>query len=665
MGYPLHADMQSGAWNPLIWIIGYTTNYSLAAFHYELMFYLAMGGIGFYYLGRDLGWNKYTALLIGFAYEFSGPILDSMQFSAFVSSACYIPFVFLFFRRTLNQQQPTVNAVLTALFFYLLFTGGYPAFFIISFYILVVFLLHAFFSSTQKLAFAKKLILPLGIFLSIFILLSLPALLSFVNHLKFIERGNKQGLDFLLENSMPPSCMLSLISPFTTTATTSFFDTNILMRNIYIGIVPLFFLCASANNKVLWRNKAFRFFLITAIVLFGLAWGSHFFLRQAAYYILPLMDTFRHPALFRLFGVLFILLAAGISIEEWNKNNYNNERLKKLILISIGILLVLGLCLVIFSKGGLVPANFNTSQVKTLLVKLNFQQRFLIQLPFIIATLGLLYFTIAKKKSLVYVLLIALADLFFATQLNMPITVIGARNFSATELLIDRNPVKFPLPGNTTIEQNSLHSIDTTQTIGSKLPFEKKIGRNEYFITPGNLILQDKFFESSIREKVFKNRPLYCADTILQIDATKNAPVLPNTNSFAIVSPTKEHVTGTHTNSDTISIKNLSANTAICQTGLTRPRLLVFLQNVYPGWKVFVDGKESPILITNISFMGVVIPEGGHEIVFRYHPEKIIYAWYISLCTLFGVALFLLWSVYRNIIFSDNHNQRNTNRKPE
>src|SRR6187399_36883 len=49
MGYPLHADMQSGAWNPIIWVFGLVTNYSLAGFHYELMFYLALGGIGFYY----------------------------------------------------------------------------------------------------------------------------------------------------------------------------------------------------------------------------------------------------------------------------------------------------------------------------------------------------------------------------------------------------------------------------------------------------------------------------------------------------------------------------------------------------------------------------------------------------------------------------------------
>src|SRR5687767_6862056 len=49
MGYPLHADLQSGAWNPVIWLFSFLTDYSLAAFHWEFLFYIAFTGIGFYY----------------------------------------------------------------------------------------------------------------------------------------------------------------------------------------------------------------------------------------------------------------------------------------------------------------------------------------------------------------------------------------------------------------------------------------------------------------------------------------------------------------------------------------------------------------------------------------------------------------------------------------
>ncbi|MEO5890049.1 MAG: YfhO family protein [Ferruginibacter sp.] len=649
MGYPLHADMQSGAWNPVIWAIGFITHYSLAAFHYEIIFYLALGGIGFYYLSREYGLNKYTALIIGVAYEFSGPVIDSVEFTACISSICYLPFIFLFFKRLLYHRSSVINALLTALFLYLLFTGGYPALFIITLYLLITFLLFAFFSSSQKKIFIKKIIAPLGILSILFVLLSLPAIISFVNHLQFIERGKTQGLDFVLENSMPPACMFSMISPFSTTATNSFFDTNILMRNVYIGIIPLIFLTYSMCNKVLRNNKEWRFFIIMAFVLFGMAWGTHFFLRQLAYYTLPLMNTFRHPALFRFFGVMFLLLAAGVGINKWSEA-YDGNSLPRKITLAIGTIVLLIPAIIILSPGAkLLPGIFNISQLKSLIPSLNFQQRFLLQLPFIIATLCLFYFAISKKRNLFYLLLLSVADLFFATQLNLPVTVFGARSFIATERLINRNLIKFPLPGNTTIEQNILHSFDTTNTIGTTLTFEKRIGRNDYFITPGNLSSQEKFYESPARETVFKNQLLYFADTILTTATADNIELL-TSPSFAITDATVSPSWSANLDTGTIAINKLSANSIECTADTKHPRLLILLQNIYPGWKAFIDGKETAIMKVNISFMGVAIPLGKHEIIFRYHPALIIYAWYVSLLTLLGSMLFLLFTTFRNIL---------------
>jgi Bacterial membrane protein YfhO len=258
--------------------------------------------------------------------------------------------------------------------------------------------------------------------------------------------------------------------------------------------------------------------------------------------------------------------------------------------------------------------------------------------------------------------LLSVTDLFFATQLNIPVTVIGARSFSATELLINRNPEKFPVPGNTTIEQNSLHSIDSTKTFGSVLPFEKRIGRNDYFITPGNLSLQEKFYESPIKKHVFKNRVLYFADTVFNGGSNFNIN-MPGSSSFAIIPPALNSITGYPFKTDTIMIKKLSANTLQCMTEATAPRLLVFLQNAYPGWKVFIDGNESSIFTANISFMGVNIPAGKHTIVFSYHPVAIVYTGYISLFTLIIIGLFSLRAIFRNIVLSNQHHQRNTKRK--
>lgn len=656
MGYPLHADMQSGAWNPILWIFGFFTNYNLAAFHFELLVYLALGGIGFYYLSKEHGWNKPTAFIMAIAYEFCGPIIDSIQFTSVVSAACYIPFIFLFFRRLLHHQQPAVNALLTAFFLYLLFTGGYPALFIITLYLLAALLLFAFFSALNKAAFIKRIILPVLIISWVFILLSLPAIISFLNHIHFIDRGKQQNLDFVLDNSMPPTCMFSFISPFSTTAKSLFFDTDTLMRNIYIGIAPLIFLIYTVCSKAFRNKKVTRFYLITTLVLFGLAWGSHFFLRQLAYYILPLMDTFRHSALFRLFGVIFSLLTAGFAVDEWGKQSVNTAFLKKIILAIGTIVLLISLYIILLPATRLIPANFNFEHAQSLIPTLGFQQRFLIQFPFIITTLCILYLIVSKTKSQFYLLLLCMADLFFATQLNMPITVIGAKGFAATERQINRNRLRFPLPGNTTIEQNSRYSIDSTKAIGSTLPFEKKVGRNEYYITPGNLSLQEKFYTSPIKDRVFKNRLLYFADTILVAGTDLNVPALA-TPAFAIISAPVSSIISAVSNKGAIVIKKLSANTLECLVETTTPRLLVFLQNSYPGWEVFIDGNKTSVFTANISFMGVNIPAGKHEILFSYYPRLILYAWYVSLFTLSGLGLFLLQSIIRHRVLPHYHNQ--------
>ncbi|MBS1954383.1 MAG: YfhO family protein [Cyanobacteria bacterium SZAS-4] len=48
----------------------------------------------------------------------------------------------------------------------------------------------------------------------------------------------------------------------------------------------------------------------------------------------------------------------------------------------------------------------------------------------------------------------------------------------------------------------------------------------------------------------------------------------------------------------------------------------VFMLNdqYYPGWKVYVDGKEQAILRADYLFRGVLLKEGHHEVVFKYEP---------------------------------------------
>ena len=650
MGYPLHADMQSGAWNPVVWIFSFITGYGLAGFHYEILSYFAFAGIGFYYLCKDYGYSKSTALTIGVAYELSGFMIASSQFATCISSACYIPFILLFFKRLLANKK-ALDALLTALFLYLLFTGGYPSLFIITAYVLVAQLIFTFFSTDKKIFFIKKITGPGLLSLLVFTLLSLPAIISYVQHLPLIERGKTQGLSFVLENSLPPGCMFSLISPFSTTANSAFFNTDPLMRNSYAGLIPFTFLTVAVFTKSINKNKEVLFFLFAALVLFGMAWGNHFFLRQMAYYTLPLMDTFRHPAFIRLFGIIFLLLASGFAMNEWEAN-CKTAILKKTIITIGAVALLVGIWAIFFYKGkGFV---FKVANIKLLLREADFRQRYFIQLPFIIATLTCFYFIISKRKNSHFILWLSIADLFFATQLNVPFTVIGAKPFNEVTKLINRNMVKFPLPKNESIEYNSANTLDSSKSIGSTLLYEKRIGRNDFYITPGNLSLQEFFYESTIRKMVFKNPVVYFADTI--ITAYSNLVYDSFTKkAVAFINTPINRVYTTPQVGNKINIYSLTANSFSCTIEKKAPGLVVFLQNNYPGWKAFIDEKEVPIVTTNITFMGVLVAEGKHQLLFKYHPSLIVFTWYIAMFTLAGILAFLLLIYLRRINFFNKH----------
>jgi hypothetical protein len=42
----------------------------------------------------------------------------------------------------------------------------------------------------------------------------------------------------------------------------------------------------------------------------------------------------------------------------------------------------------------------------------------------------------------------------------------------------------------------------------------------------------------------------------------------------------------------------------------------------YPGWRAYIDGKESKIYRANDAFRAVFVPEGEHEIKFAYRPDS-------------------------------------------
>jgi hypothetical protein len=84
---------------------------------------------------------------------------------------------------------------------------------------------------------------------------------------------------------------------------------------------------------------------------------------------------------------------------------------------------------------------------------------------------------------------------------------------------------------------------------------------------------------------------------------------------------------------------NWRPGAATYQTNLPAPSLLVDMDAFAPGWRVFVDGREQPILQANAFGRAVVVPAGSHTISWTFAPALVIASVAISWV---GLALVLL-----------------------
>jgi hypothetical protein len=69
---------------------------------------------------------------------------------------------------------------------------------------------------------------------------------------------------------------------------------------------------------------------------------------------------------------------------------------------------------------------------------------------------------------------------------------------------------------------------------------------------------------------------------------------------------------------------------------------LVFAEPFYPGWRIYIDGKLTPIWRANYAFAAVFLPPGDHEVKRVYRPMSLVLGVICSVVFMIGLGAFSL-----------------------
>ncbi|MEJ7739950.1 MAG: YfhO family protein [Chitinophagaceae bacterium] len=618
MGLPVSGDMQSGAWNPLVWILGLTGRYTLTTLHIELLAYIYLGGIGMFKLMATCGFNRIVCWTIAVAYMFSGFILDSGQILCWITCAGILPFTYLYFIRLL--QLPTHSlAVKFAISIAFLFVGGYPFFFIANTYFLSFAFLVFFLRSAQTKGFTYSLIHLRYLLMSValVILLSAAPLLSFIDLLPHYSRGQTLSLSKAMDHSYALFSSISLLFPLSVTKTHPyFFQNGEISRNMYIGVLLLpFVITAVLQLKRTWWILV----LVLTLLSFAISLGHLLPFRKWAYWYVPFMDSFRHPANFRLFVITGLLSLAGKGLQEYITSPGYTGR--KYLSSGFAVLLIITMVLTVyffpFKERWLTGDVSPTPQaLKMVFDKISFRQAVsigaLVQVPFVLIAI---YF-IQRKK--VYLLcLTSLLNVIVISQPQQFYSIVGKNPASEINRYLREQPAGFPKPALSHPvwfpDEEKVFLYDYKESLKSF--FNKKVAVNTGIDNPTVLHGYSRFINDSSLMAMTRNYPfIFFADSIGVLSDPNNREQSQNKIGLQSIIATGKFNPSISLLAFKPAAIKISVQTALGST-------LVILQNNLPGWKAYIGNKPVRIETVNYTFMAVEVPAGRHIITLHYRPD--------------------------------------------
>lgn len=639
-GFPAHADLQYTNWNLETLLTGILSGYNYIILHVLFIGYLFLAAQGAFLLFRHLSENARTGFYMACVYILSGLFIAHVQSLVTILGLVWLPYVLWSFLRWL--QEPTIkHSILLCLFSYLLMTLGYQAFVFMLIPPFAVLFIHRLFVSYQekKKELIRQLIITGMLTVVALAVLLLPVLVTQFQAKPFVGRLNGMSVEEVMMNPFSPLSALSFINPVLTIGHDAWFNTELTMRNAFLGLIPLLviFIALFKRNK-----SAMEIILLSFAALYLLgSLGDVIPVRKLMYYLLPGFRLFRFPALLRVLALLMLLCYGALNfsyvlgwLQEHRKKR--NLALCSLFLLSLAAAV---LCFVTcehldFLRNGQhgIHQRIIHSDPREIAMFVSLGQCALI-------AMGWLLWNRTKNETGFFrkLTLLTVAELTLVIWTYGQFTAFGTPKPEDLQANFAKMQSGFPFPS-----QDALS--DT----------KYKFGHLDHFWKNTGAFKKQVFNEDAWTSFYFSNYDKLSSQLTELKDSLQSYPFiyfsLPHAEEPVADLPVD---TSARFMKNTFHVRNARADlqyTAFSpqKIALTvkshEPLILNLQQSWYSGWSVKVDGTEKNILWNAGLLMSVSVPPGLHSVSFEYsNPvfEKSLAVSYTMLVLLVAAYLML------------------------
>lgn len=622
MNYGFPQMGHNETWYPVSWLLAYLFEYDLSVLQFEYLFNLFIAGLGFYKLSSLFSFEKQVRITGAIAYMLCGVFIAQASHLGYVTSGAWMPFVFYFLIRLL--QEPNFRLGLNFVFFYfLLVTGGYPGNFIVITYICLAITIYYVWKHwrAKQILPLKKLAYLLPTLLIFFLMIYGVVLQATMELNPLITRGDLEYTNTgfgAMTGSNTIQSYTSLVSPLSTAIESEIWGTARMLNDAYFGIVPLilaFFFIVKGKGTTYYRAGLIMFFGAIFFLLVSIA--VQFPLHKFLFHYVPLLDKFRFPSLYRIFFILAMIILALFSIQLVSKKV---ELLKSLKIWLISSIVLIAL-LFVFSQTNHsfeMFVDFENVVLNLPIEAMIFIDVFLAVIILLAVVLLLQY----RSKHLVLALLVLISfDLVVHTWIRTPLFVARNSDPGIVDEAIKEIPEGFPLINQSIANRQAIHQFENSPPL-----WTNKYSYNKYPIYEGSSPYSTKTYSKSIENgdlEVLLNYPF-----ISIFDDFSNGKV-------DTVFYQKEL-------SESIVSGSASPNEFIFEIENAQNKYALFNHNKYPHWKFYENGELLEPVEVSTNFYAVKLKAPSSELKIVFDPETTKTLFYLSAISFIAMLLFIV-----------------------